>query len=103
MLASRTDRLIAVGTQVRDDLLAAGIGHPEQYAVVAPGTRLGPLPDRLSARRALGLSPDVPVVAYVGRLTRIKRPDRLITVAREVHPGRAWGPVRGMRRRRPRR
>ena len=52
--------------------------------MVAPGTRLGPLPDRLSARRALGLPQDVPVVAYVGRLTRIKRPDRLITVAREV-------------------
>ena len=84
MLASHTDRLIAVGAQVRDDLLAAGIGHPAQYAVVAPGTRLGPLPDRLSARRALGLPQDVPVVAYVGRLTRIKRPDRLIAVARKV-------------------
>lgn len=84
MLASRTDRLIAVGTQVRDDLLAAGIGRPEQYAVVAPGARLGPLPDSLIARRALGLRPDGPVVAYVGRLTRIKRPDRLIAVAREV-------------------
>jgi len=84
MLASHTDRLIAVGAQVRDDLLAAGIGHPAQYAVVAPGTRLGPLPDRLKARRSLGLPKDVPVVAYVGRLTRIKRPDRLITVARKV-------------------
>jgi glycosyltransferase involved in cell wall biosynthesis len=84
LLARHTDRLIAVGAQVRDDLLAAGIGRPEQYDVVAPGTRLGELPDRLTARRALGLPRDVPVVAYVGRLTRIKRPDRLITVAREV-------------------
>jgi glycosyltransferase involved in cell wall biosynthesis len=84
LLASHTDRLIAVGAQVRDDLLAAGIGRPAQYDVVAPGTSLGDLPDRFTARRALGLPQDVPVVAYVGRLTRIKRPDRLITVAREV-------------------
>ena len=84
LLARRTDRLIAVGAQVRDDLLAAGIGRAEQYDVVAPGTRLGELPDRLAARRALGLPQDFPVVAYVGRLTRIKRPDRLIAVARDV-------------------
>jgi glycosyltransferase involved in cell wall biosynthesis len=84
LLASHTDRLIAVGAQVRDDLLAAGIGRPAQYDVVAPGTSLGVLPDRFTARQALGLPQDVPVVAYVGRLTRIKRPDRLITVAREV-------------------
>ena len=84
LLARHTDRLIAVGAQVRDDLLTAGIGRPAQYDVVAPGTRLGELPDRLAARRALDLPQDVPVVAYVGRLTRIKRPDRLIAVAREV-------------------
>lgn len=84
VLARHTDRLVAVGDQVRDDLLAAGIGQPGQYAVVPPGTRLRPLPDRSSARCRLGLPPNVPVVAYVGRLTRIKRPDRMVAVAREV-------------------
>jgi len=73
-----------VGAHVRDDLLAAGIGQPGQYAVVPPGTSLGPLPDRQAARRELGLSPAGPVVAYVGRLTRVKRPDRLVAVARAV-------------------
>ena len=73
-LARRTDRLVAVGAQVRDDLLGAGIGHPGQYTVVPPGTRLGPLPDRLVARSDLGLHPAGPVIAFVGRLTRIKRP-----------------------------
>ena len=84
MLARHTDLLVTVGAQVRDDLLGAGIGRPVQYAVVPPGTRLGPLPDRRAARRELGLPQAGPVVAYVGRLTRIKRPDRLIAVAREV-------------------
>jgi glycosyltransferase involved in cell wall biosynthesis len=83
-LARHTDRLIAVGARVRDDLLAAGIGNPTQYVVVPPGTSLGPLPDRLAARRGLGVSLDAPVVAFVGRLTRVKRPDRLLAVAREV-------------------
>lgn len=80
-----SDRLIAVGARVRDDLLAAGVGHPGQYVVVPPGTRLGPLPDRARARRALGLPEGVPVVAYVGRITGVKRPDRFVEVARAIH------------------
>ncbi len=83
-LARHTDRLISVGTRVRDDLLAAGVGCRGQYVVVPPGTSLGPLPGRIQARQALGVPPAAPVVAYVGRLTRIKRPDRLLAVAREV-------------------
>lgn len=83
-LARHTDRLVAVGVRVRDDLIAAGIGRPEQYAVVPPGTALPTPPPRADARRRLGLPPDIPVVAYVGRVTRIKRPDRFVAVAREV-------------------
>ena len=84
MLAKHTDRLVAVGEQVRDDLLRAGIGRSGQYAVIPPGTQIGSLPDRQSARSQLGLPADGLVVAYVGRLTRIKRPDRMIDVARRV-------------------
>ena len=112
VLARHTDRLITVGARVRDDLLAAGIGRRAQYVVVPPGTSLGPLPGRLQARRALGVPPDAPVVAYVGRLTRVKRPDRLLAVAQEVTravPGTrvlvcgAWRPRHGPRVRRPQR
>jgi len=84
MLAKRTDRLVAVGGQVRDDLMSARIGRARQYHVVPPGTDLGPLPDRDTARRTLGLPLDAPVVAYVGRVTGIKRPDRFLEVARAV-------------------
>jgi glycosyltransferase involved in cell wall biosynthesis len=84
ILARHTDRLIAVGDRVRDDLLAAGIGRAGQYTVVPPGTSLKPLPPRQAAREQLGLPADGKVVAYVGRLTRIKRPDRLVAVARDV-------------------
>ncbi|MEV0202172.1 glycosyltransferase [Nonomuraea sp. NPDC050691] len=84
LLASMSDRLVTVGARVRDDLLRAGIGRPEQYTVIPPGVRLGPVPDRLEARGELGLPPDAPVVAYVGRLTGVKRPDRFAETAREV-------------------
>jgi glycosyltransferase involved in cell wall biosynthesis len=84
MSARVCDRLVAVGTRVRDELVEAGIGRPDQYDVVPPGTELGPLPDRASARLALGVPGDGPVVAFVGRLTGVKRPDRLVEVAREL-------------------
>lgn len=83
-LATMSDRLVTVGPQIRDDLLQAGIGRPEQYVVIPPGVRLGEVPDRSAARLALGVPADAPVVAYVGRLTRIKRPDRFVAVAEAV-------------------
>jgi glycosyltransferase involved in cell wall biosynthesis len=83
-LARTCDRLVSVGEQVRDELVAAGIGDSAQYVVVPPGTRLRPLPGRAAARRELGLPPHDPVVAYVGRVTGVKRPDRFLAVAREV-------------------
>jgi glycosyltransferase involved in cell wall biosynthesis len=83
-LARRTDHLVAVGGRVRDDLLRSGVGRAHQYSVIPPGTALGPLPDRAGARHTLGLPVHGPVVAYVGRVTGVKRPDRLIAAARTV-------------------
>jgi glycosyltransferase involved in cell wall biosynthesis len=80
-LARTTDRIVAVGERVRDDLLAAGIGRSEQYAVIPPGVALPRRPGRADARARLGLPSDGPVVSSVGRLIGIKRPDRLLAVA----------------------
>lgn len=88
-LARTSTRLVAVGDQVRDDLLAAGIGRPQQYVVVPPGIALPPTPDRASARASLGLPPDAPVAVLVARLTTIKRPERFLQVAARLadrHP-----------------
>ena len=78
LLARRTTALVAVGERVRDELLGAGIGRADQYVVIPPGVALGALPDRVSARNGLGLPLDRPLVLFVGRLTAVKRPDRLI-------------------------
>ena len=83
-LARRTTRLVAVGARVRDELVAAGIGRPSQYLVVPPGIPALHVPPRDSARSDLGIAPDAEVVCFAGRLTTVKRPDRLEAVARLV-------------------
>ena len=83
-LARPTTALVAVGAQVRDDLVAAGVGRPHQYRVVPPGVELGPLPEPRTARQHLGLPDAGPVVTFVGRLTAVKRPERFVDLAIEV-------------------
>jgi glycosyltransferase involved in cell wall biosynthesis len=88
-LARATTRLVAVGARVRDDLLEAGIGRPSQYVVVPPGIALPPAPSREVARDVLGLPQLVPVVVFVARLTKIKRPERFLDLAQRLsgrHP-----------------
>ena len=85
LLGRSTDRLVAVGPQVRDDLLAAGIGRPDQFSVIPPGLDLPPAMTREQAREMFGVSGDAPVLSFIGRLAPIKRPDRFVEVVREVH------------------
>ena len=85
ILAVRTDTLIAIGTKVRDELLAAGIGNQSQYKVFFPGL---PAPTEISrekARQHLGWSNTGVYITFVGRLTQIKRPDRLLDITQLVH------------------
>lgn len=75
-MARRTDALVAVSEEIRDDLLDLGIGRPDQYRVIplgfdlSPFTSIGPPTGRL--RRHLGIGADVPLVGVVGRLVPIK-------------------------------
>jgi glycosyltransferase involved in cell wall biosynthesis len=80
-LARRTTRLVAVGERVKRELIDSGVGRTDQYVVVPPGIEpLEPV-SREVARQRLGLRPSVGVVAFVGRLTRVKRPDRFLRLA----------------------
>ena len=80
-LAHVSTRLVSVGTKERDELLAAGIGRPEQFISVPPGVTMPSPPDWARARRILGLPATGPVVSYVSTLTSIKRPERFLEVA----------------------
>lgn len=96
VLARSSTRLVAVGGQVRDELLTARIGRPEQYVVVPPGIALPAVPERAQARAALGLPQDAVVVVLVARLTTIKRPERFVELAarlRDRHPSAVFAVV----------
>lgn len=82
LMARRSDALITVGRQVRDELLSVGIGSMDKYSVIPPGLEKMTYPSRNFARSSLGLDPDAPVICVVGRLTQIKRPDRIVDIAR---------------------
>jgi glycosyltransferase involved in cell wall biosynthesis len=81
-LARRTDVLIAISPEVRDELLDLGIGRADQYRVISFGLELDPfrLVDgpRGDLRAQLGLDPHIPLVGVVGRLVPIKAVDVLI-------------------------
>lgn len=88
-LAAISTALLAIGNQVKNDLLAAGVGKPKQYSVIFPGLEELNIQSKASARNELGLEADKTYVVFVGRLTQIKRPDRLIEIARHLkgnHP-----------------
>jgi glycosyltransferase involved in cell wall biosynthesis len=75
-LARRTDALVAVSPEVRDELLAAGVGHRDRWHVLPIAIDLGPFTGATATtgvlRGQLGLPADVPLVGAVGRLAAIK-------------------------------
>jgi glycosyltransferase involved in cell wall biosynthesis len=83
-LAKRTDVLVAVGNQVKNDLLAAGIGKADQYRVFYPGLVEPTKIAKEVARKQCEMSDGNIYVAYVGRMTAIKRPDRLMDAAAQI-------------------
>jgi glycosyltransferase involved in cell wall biosynthesis len=83
-LAYFTDQLLAVGTKVKDDLIAVGIGSEMKFSVMPPGLQLAHVPDRSPARSELGLEQDKVYCAFIGRITQIKRPDRFLDVVAAI-------------------
>jgi glycosyltransferase involved in cell wall biosynthesis len=88
VLARRTDVLVAVSAEVRDDLVRLGVASKEKFVVVPLGLDLARFlddSDRRSRRVALraewGIEPDEEVVTLVARLVPIKRVDRFLRVA----------------------
>ena len=79
--AKRTHHLIAIGTEVKRELIAAGIGTASQYSVFFPGLPEPHTVSKAEIRKNLELDPTAIYCTFVGRLTQIKRPDRLLDVA----------------------
>lgn len=88
-LARRTTRLVAVSSEIRDELVALGVAPVERFEVVRLGFDLSPFlvkDDQRSARRTalraeLGIPNGAQVVTLVARLVPIKRVDRFLRLA----------------------
>jgi glycosyltransferase involved in cell wall biosynthesis len=83
-LAKRTHFLVAIGNQVKNDLVSAGIGKDNQYSVFFPGLPLPHTSNKADLRKHLELDPAQIYCTFVGRLTQIKRPDRLLDIAADM-------------------
>ena len=82
LLAPRATRFITIGKKVRDELLAVKIGGAKQYLSIAPGIAALELVDELGVRKRFGFSQDETLVLWLGRFTQVKRPDKVIEIAR---------------------
>ncbi len=92
-LARRTDVLVAVSPEIRDELLGLGIGNPSQWRVVPLGLDLArfeqvgtPAVPGGALRKAVGLGPGVPLAGVLGRLVPIKDHETLFSAVAGV-PG----------------
>ena len=89
-LARRSDAVIAVSPEIRDQLLDLGIGRPPQFTVIPVGLDLAHLlaidRPKGTLRNHLGLAPDVPLVGAVGRLVPIKDNETLLAAVQPL-PG----------------
>ena len=92
LLAARTDMLIAVSVEVRDELVRLGVAPASRFEVVPLGLDLRqfcvPAAERSRRRerlrRELGIADAELLVTLIARLVPIKRVDRFLRVAIEL-------------------
>jgi glycosyltransferase involved in cell wall biosynthesis len=84
-LAIFTDQLLAVGDKVRQDLLQTGIGSEEKFGLMPPGLAIAEIPAKVDSLKSLGLSVERLQCGFIGRVTKIKRPDRFLDVVSEIN------------------
>jgi D-inositol-3-phosphate glycosyltransferase len=87
-VTDEADRLIVNTEYEAGQLVSLHHADPDRIDVVHPGVDLATFTpgDRAAARRALNLSPDEQVVAFVGRIQPLKAPDVLLRAAAKL-PG----------------
>lgn len=84
ILAKRSDKLVSVGKIVKEELLAQKIGDRSKYVVIPPGIPIAPEIEAPSKVRTKELRDTEFICAWIGRFVEIKRPERIIEIAREI-------------------
>jgi glycosyltransferase involved in cell wall biosynthesis len=79
-----SDSIIAVGGNTKVELVKAGIAKPEKISNIAPAVIKESDADFGALKKRLGIKDSEFVVGWLGRLTQIKRPDRVIELAKAL-------------------
>jgi glycosyltransferase involved in cell wall biosynthesis len=83
ILAIWTHKIITVGETVKKDLISAGIGREAKYLVINPGIQAIDKLEKSVCIKKFNIPENKFIVAFVGRLTKIKRIDRLVEVIKK--------------------
>jgi len=81
VLALRTSKIVTVGAKISEELLAAGIGCPGQYKSIPPGISFPTLLNKTAIIEKFRLRKGALNVLWMGRITNVKRPDRVLEIA----------------------
>ena len=80
-LAKKNTKIITVGQRVSKELFAAGIGDWSQFHSIPPGIEPPKILNRNKLLEDLRIDEGINVL-WMGRLTQVKRPERVIEIAR---------------------
>jgi len=79
-----TNTIVVNGEKVKNELLEHHISTEEKYVVIYPGIPKLDFISKEIARNKWQVDRDEVVVGWLGRVTQIKRPDRIIETARKM-------------------
>jgi glycosyltransferase involved in cell wall biosynthesis len=81
ILCRLTDVILVSGLKVKKELISKNIGREAQFIVIRPGVPPIKNISRNTVRQKLSISEDRFTIGWLGRLTDIKRPDRVLKLA----------------------
>ena len=84
LLAKFTTVIVAVGDQVKTDLVSAKIGDANKYRVIPAGLAINEGFDYKDSLNALCLKDDIFTIAWIGRVVPVKAPHRILEIAAEL-------------------
>ncbi len=80
-LSRKNAKIITIGQRVGKELVAASIGVWPQYQSIAPGVECPKMSNRSKILEDLSIDDGLNVL-WMGRLTHVKRPERMVEIAR---------------------
>lgn len=83
-LSNFTDVMLFAGKRVRKDCLDVGIGTPDRSYVVCPGVSINVNVDSTQSVEKVDCHPSRLRIGWLARVTVIKRPDRVLAIARKL-------------------